>query len=64
MAAPCIPDVWDVVELCHDIVPMIRSSETVALVYLRAKVSENQNGGLVWAEKNRSDEQFKVFHCF
>jgi hypothetical protein len=54
--------VWNVVELGYDAVPLIRTCKPVGFVHLRAKVTENEDGGLVWTKEEGAYEEFKVVH--
>jgi len=43
--------VGEVVELGYDAVPMIRASKTVCFVHLGAEMTQDEDGGLVWAKQ-------------
>lgn len=55
-----VPDVWHVVELRHDVVPVFWADITIYGVDLRGEVAEDDDGGLVRAKEEGADEQLKV----
>lgn len=46
------PDVWNVIKLSNEVVPMIRTRETMLAMYLRAEMPENQHSGVVLTRKD------------
>jgi hypothetical protein len=57
-------DVWYIVELGDDTVPVVGSGEAMGLVYLWAEMAEKEDSWLVWTDEDRANEDFKVFHHF
>ena len=52
------------VELSDDTVPVVGSCEAMGLVHLWAEMAEDEDSWLVWTNKDRANEDFKVFHHF
>jgi hypothetical protein len=59
-----IPDVRNIVELSNDGVPDFGTVVSVCFLDLGTEVTQDDDGWLVWTDKNRSDEKLKVFCPF
>ena len=59
-----IPDVRNIIELGDDRMLYFGAIKPVCFLDLRAEVAENDDSRLVWTNKNRANEQFKVLYPF
>lgn len=56
-------EVWNVVELRDNAMPVVGACESVSLEDLGGEMSENEDGGLIRSVEERADQKFKVL-CF
>lgn len=53
-----------IIELGNKRVPVVGAAESASLYYLRAEVSEDEHGRLVWSNKDGTNQKLEFVHRY